>query len=405
MRLRVLILAALMPIVLWGALPLVSAGAPTRATATSIQKQLDATRKKIGRKKGTERLLTTDITRYSQKIGKLQTRIGGLQTRVDAIQTDLDARRADLVRVQDALRSERARLTRLRVRLGQSRRLLATRMVEIYKADAPGLVEVVMNAHGFEDLLERGEFLRRISENDRRIVDEVRAAKADATSVSTRLASLERRKQKVAAAILAQREQVDEAKQALVGTRHGLTTTRAGKQAALGRVQGDRQTLEHHEAVLQSEQRKVQAALAKAAGNPADLPAGSIRQGSGQMIWPVDGPITSPFCERRAWESCHPGIDIGVPSGTPIRAAMDGRVVLEQPESASGGYGNFTCIQHTQAMSTCYAHQERFVAGVGDSVKQGEVIGISDCTGRCFGPHLHFEVRINGAVTNPMNYL
>ena len=95
------------------------------------------------------------------------------------------------------------------------------------------------------------------------------------------------------------------------------------------------------------------------------------------MIWPVNGPITSPFCERRAWEACHPGIDIGVPAGTPIRAAAAGRVALMQSVGASGGYGNFTCIQHTGALSTCYAHQSRFARRSGASVSQGQVIGYS----------------------------
>jgi murein DD-endopeptidase MepM/ murein hydrolase activator NlpD len=120
------------------------------------------------------------------------------------------------------------------------------------------------------------------------------------------------------------------------------------------------------------------------------------------MIWPVNGPITSPFCERRSWESCHPGIDIGVPGGTPIRAALGGRVRLAAPTS---GYGNYTCIQHSASLSTCYAHQSRFAASAGQQVSKGQVIGYVGCTGLCFGDHLHFEVRINGAVTNPMNYL
>ena len=59
------------------------------------------------------------------------------------------------------------------------------------------------------------------------------------------------------------------------------------------------------------------------------------------------GPVTSPFCERRAWEACHPGIDIAVPSGTPILAAAAGRVALTQTSAESGGYGNYTCLQHT----------------------------------------------------------
>jgi murein DD-endopeptidase MepM/ murein hydrolase activator NlpD len=127
-----------------------------------------------------------------------------------------------------------------------------------------------------------------------------------------------------------------------------------------------------------------------------------IRQGSGRFIWPVFGPITSPFCERRSWEACHPGIDIGVPAGTAIRAADTGQVVLARPQ---GGYGNLTCIAHTASLSTCYAHQSRILVSPGQVVMRGQVIGAVGCTGLCFGPHLHFEVRIQGRVVNPMAYL
>ena len=122
-------------------------------------------------------------------------------------------------------------------------------------------------------------------------------------------------------------------------------------------------------------------------------------------MWPVRGPVTSPFCERRAWEACHPGIDIGVPTGTPILAAAAGRVSVVQPSGSSGGYGNFTCLQHTSALTTCYAHQQRFLVRVGEVVGRGQPIGISDCTGRCYGSHLHFEVRLDGRVVCPARYL
>jgi murein DD-endopeptidase MepM/ murein hydrolase activator NlpD len=98
-------------------------------------------------------------------------------------------------------------------------------------------------------------------------------------------------------------------------------------------------------------------------------------------------------------------MDIGVPGGTPIRAAAAGRVTLLQGAGASGGYGNFTCVSHTSTLSTCYAHQSRFATSLGATVSQGQVIGYVGCTGLCFGDHLHFEVRVNGAVTNPLNYL
>jgi len=120
------------------------------------------------------------------------------------------------------------------------------------------------------------------------------------------------------------------------------------------------------------------------------------------MIWPVNGPITSPFCEARAWESCHPGIDIGVPAGTPIQAAAAGTVSIAGPND---GYGNYTCLDHGGGVSTCYAHQNTIAVSVGEQVSQGQVIGTVGCTGLCFGDHLHFEVRVNGSVVDPMGYL
>ena len=123
------------------------------------------------------------------------------------------------------------------------------------------------------------------------------------------------------------------------------------------------------------------------------------------LAWPVRGPVSSPFCERRAWEGCHPGIDIAVPSGTPILAAAAGRVSIVQSSGESGGYGNLTCLQHTRVVSTCYAHQARVLVHAGALVGRGQPIGLSDCTGRCYGPHLHFEVRVNDQPVCPARYL
>ena len=110
--------------------------------------------------------------------------------------------------------------------------------------------------------------------------------------------------------------------------------------------------------------------------------------------------MTSPFGYR--WGRLHAGIDIGVPYGTPIHAAAAGTVVLA---GWTGGYGNYTCIDHGGGLSTCYGHQERILVSVGQAVGQAQIIGLSDCTGYCLGPHLHFEVRINGQPTDPLAYL
>src|SRR3954451_4990600 len=404
MRLGVLTAVILACVLLWAGLPLPTSG----QSLHGIQGKIEATRGKIGRKKGTEHVLASDIASYTRRINHLQARISTLASRELALQSDLDRKRAELEQVQARLRAERARLTRLRARLVLARRALAQRLVELYTSDQPDLVTVVLQSDGFAELLERGEFLRRISDSDRKIVLIVRAAKRDSVSSAKRLGDLERRQQAVTAAIFHRREEVRQVRDDLIGTRVGYASTRADKQHALVKVRSDRENLEGHLTALVSKQREIQAKLAAVAqqrqgGSLRSLPAGPIKGGSGQLIWPVNGPVTLPFCERRAWEACHPEMDIGVPSGTPVRAAAAGKVVLTQSAGASSGYGNFMCIQHTASMSTCYAHLSSFSAS--GSVSQGQVIAISGCTGRCYGPHLHFEVRINGAVTNPMNYL
>jgi murein DD-endopeptidase MepM/ murein hydrolase activator NlpD len=399
MRLRVLLACVVLPLLLWAVLPV---GSPA-TSLTNVQKKIQSTQGRIGRKKGTERLLTTQISAYNRRIEALQGKITTLGSREARLQADLDRKRALLTQTQTALRSERGRLVRLRARLLVARRTLAHRLVELYQSDRPDIVSVVMNAKGFADLLEREEFISRISDQDRQVITLVRTAKQDATSTSQRLDALERRQRQVASVVLARRNQLAAVKGQLVDTRVGYQGTRADKARALGTVRTSRHALEGKLDDLKAEQAKIEAALR--GPGVGSLPAGPIRAGSGQLIWPVNGPITSPFCETRAWEACHPGIDIGVPSGTPIRAAAAGTVALTQSEAASGGYGNFTCIAHTATMSTCYAHQSSIGVSVGQHVTQGQVIGISGCTGRCYGAHLHFEVRINGAVTNPLNYL
>jgi murein DD-endopeptidase MepM/ murein hydrolase activator NlpD len=402
MRLRTFAAGVVLPLVAWGASPLIADAGNPSATAASLSNKIQQVQGKIGRKKGTERVLTSEIAAYTSRIDRLQAKITRLRTRESVVQGALDRNRAELLQIQADLRAERARLLRLRKRLAEARAALATRLVELYESDRPDLVTVVLSAKGFADLLERTDFLHRISEQDRSIVSLVKTARADAIATAHRLDRLEQRQQTVTARILQRRQEITAVKQDLIDTRVGYAGTRADKQRALSHVRVEREHLEGNLSDLKAQQAKITRTLRQSQGQ---LPAGPIKRGGGTLIWPVNGPITSPFCERRAWEACHPGIDIGVPSGTPIRAAAAGRVALLQSEAASGGYGNFTCIQHTGAMATCYAHQSAFRVSLGQQVSQGQVIGLSGCTGRCFGPHLHFEVRINGAVTNPLNYL
>jgi murein DD-endopeptidase MepM/ murein hydrolase activator NlpD len=115
-------------------------------------------------------------------------------------------------------------------------------------------------------------------------------------------------------------------------------------------------------------------------------------------VWPVNGPLVSPFGMR--WGRLHAGVDISAPAGTPVRAAASGRVIYA---GWMGGYGNLVVIDHGGGLATAYAHLSSIWGG--GSVSQGQGIGAVGCTGSCTGNHLHFEVRVNGQPVDPFGYL
>jgi murein DD-endopeptidase MepM/ murein hydrolase activator NlpD len=392
-RLSLLLAVAVLPLALWAALPLVSSG----DSPQELQRQIERNRAKIEQRKGRERVLTSDISAASSRISDLQSNITVLQTKQVRLQTSLDAKRAELAQIQEDLRRERLKLARLRERLAEARVLLANRLVEMYKADQPDIVTVVLESDGFADLLERTEFLQRVSDGDARLIERVRGAKAEATATAARLDTLEKRAAEVAQAIEQEVKQVESVKVELVDRRDRYAAVRSEKSGLLASTRESRHELEDHVDSLEREQSAI---LAKLQGSSSPA-AGPIQQGSGGLIWPVSGPITGVFGETRPGH-IHAGIDIAVPIGTPVRAAAGGRVAIA---GWVGGYGNYTCIQHAGSLSTCYGHQNSIGVSVGQSVSQGQVIGASGNTGHSTGPHVHFETRINGAPVNPMNYL
>jgi murein DD-endopeptidase MepM/ murein hydrolase activator NlpD len=369
---------------------------PLPGRSAPLSSRIEQKRQQIERHKAKEGVLSTTIQRFSARIDAVQGNIAATERRLSRVQGSLDRQKQKLLEVRNQLEAARDRLARLRSRLATARRVLAARLVEIYKADAPDALTVILSSDGFGDLLERAEFLKRISDQDREITDEVRGLRDQAQHQAVQLADLEEQEQLAAERILRERDQVAAVENQLVGARDQLASARADRRGALSQVRSSRVALEGDLAALEKEQARVQAAL-QGAGQTFD---GPIRQGSGALIWPVNGPVVSPFGMR--WGRLHAGIDIAVPSGTAIHAAGSGRVVLM---GWVGGYGNYTCVQHTASMSTCYGHQASFATSNGASVRQGQVIGYSDCTGHCFGPHVHFEVRINGAPVDPMGYL
>lgn len=396
----VLLAGIAIPLALWLVLPLVSsAGLDERARR--VDRQISRKEGLIARQRGRERRLQGQVVRYSRTIGRLQDRLGGLRSREGALQADLDARLSELAAIQEDLRGQRALLVRLRTRLTVSRRVLGDRLVELYKAGGPDIVTVVLDSNGFADLLERSEFLGRVSRQDRRVIQRVILDRAQTTRTTKRLAGLEGRQRNLARQILARRNAVASVRERVVAQRDNFAGARSARNGLLSGVRGSRREAQEDVAALRRESARVTKRLQALGAGPSTMP-GPAGGGSGLMVWPVTGTITSPFCERRSYESCHPGIDIAAPTGTPIRAASTGRVVIAGPQ---GAYGNFTCVQHTSAVTSCYGHQSSIGVSVGQRVRQGQVIGAVGSTGRSTGPHLHWEVRLNGSPVDPANYL
>ncbi len=142
------------------------------------------------------------------------------------------------------------------------------------------------------------------------------------------------------------------------------------------------------------------AAAAERAGGRLDRGASAPTSAGGTLDWPVAGPVTSGFGTR--WGKTHEGIDIAVGSGTQVHAAAAGTVIYAGWMS---GYGNLVVIDHGNGLSTAYGHNTSLLVGQGAQVGAGAVVAMSGSTGHSTGPHVHFEVRVNGVPVDPLGYL
>jgi murein DD-endopeptidase MepM/ murein hydrolase activator NlpD len=381
---RRMALVALAAIAATAAVLTITAGAP----AQDLQSQLDQKRSQLEHAKSRGSVLSSTIQRYGDRLDQLRGEVATLRNRQAIVQAELNKKEAELKQAKD-------QLAVLRVRLKRSLKVLSERLVAIYESSRPDALTVILNSNGFDDLLNRYQYLSRIQSQDTSIAERVRNLRDQTKETVVRVRAARNE-------IADKKAELERTQAELAARQSDLAAARQQDQQALQQVQGTQQQLEGDVSDIQG-QIQAQLQAAQAASSVPAPPAGPVQgESSSGFIWPVSGPITSPFCEPRPWEACHPGIDIGVPTGTPIHAVADGTVSIAGPE---GGYGNYTCIDHGGGLSSCYAHQESISVSVGQTVSQGQVIGISDCTGLCFGPHLHFEVRVNGQVVDPMGYL
>jgi murein DD-endopeptidase MepM/ murein hydrolase activator NlpD len=374
--------------------------AAASAPAKSNSEKLEAVEAKIGKAEEREGVLTTDIAAMGDEISALEGQVSTLRNQEAAAEEELAAKEAELQGAEDELREALDRLDTLGGRLKRALVNLRERLVAIYTYGSADLTEVILSSEDYGDMVARTAYFDAINESDEALAERVRSLRDEAKKLVRQRKIAKLTIEDARDAIAAKEQRLETTRSTLESREGALLSARAERRQALKSIEGDR---DEHEEIATDLRAQIAQEIAEATGGVA-LPAGPLPSPSAAgLIWPVEGTVTSGFGYR--WGRMHEGIDISVPEGTPIRAAADGTVILEQSEYESGGYGNYTCIDHGGGLSTCYAHQSSFAASVGARVSQGDVIGYSGNTGHSTGPHLHFEVRINGAPTDPLGYL
>ena len=365
-------------------------GRPARAD------RIESLQQKIADAQVKESRLQSDIGTVEARIRELESQVGGVSTQLDSLQHDLDLQMVRLHKIRELYRFQTQQLDFFSHEYNVSVQRLNARLIQIYESDEqPSTIDVLMSSSSLGDFLEKVDYVRDIGSQDAVISTSVHGAKDRWHAARAKTAVTKKEVETVTRTIAVRTAEVRAEKQRLLISEKGLAAVRGRKKEKLASVQESKAEYLHEVAGLQAASRQVTAQLQSSGSSSY-----SSTPSSSGLIWPVNGPVVSGFGMR--WGRMHEGIDIGVGYGTPIHAAASGTVVYS---GWMDGYGNFVIIDHGGGMATAYGHQSAIAVGNGQSVSQGQVIGYVGCTGHCFGPHLHFEVRINGSAVDPLGYL
>ena len=373
---------------------LASVSASQRAGAASTEERIQALRQKIAAAQAEESRLASQIGLVESQIRDLEARVGNVSTKLEALERDLALHQERLAKIKRLFELQTERLNFLREQYSLALDRLNRRLVAIYQSEEVTTVDVLLSAGSFSDVIEQLDYLRDVGRQDLHISTEVNRAKVHMRDERARTAKTKRKVETITRTIAVRTAQTRTVRDRLIANREGLSAAKTNKAATLLSVRKEKQEFLREVAGLEAASNALAARLQSTGSSSYD----SSPSSSG-LVWPVSGPVVSGFGMR--WGRMHTGIDIAVGYGTAIHASASGSVVSA---GWMGGYGNLVVVDHGGGLSTAYAHMSSMAVG-GGSVSQGQVIGYVGCTGHCFGPHLHFEVRVNGSPVDPLGYL
>jgi len=317
---------------------------------------------------------------------------------VSALEAELSSAQARLDELTARLAQQTRRLERLRGEYRKAVAILEARVRAAYIDEPPDVLAFLVSASSFDEIIDSVELLSRIGRQDQRIATQVEKARIEAAAERKATIGTKRLQAATVSVISARTAEARVARSRLAGDRDRLATVESLKQSALANTRETREDFLHEVEALAAQSAALAARI-------RDAQEGAGSTGSGQpsaagLIWPCDGVVVSGFGMR--WGRLHEGIDIGCAYGTPNRAAAAGTVIYS---AWLGGYGNLIVLDHGNGLSTAYAHASSLLVGVGQTVSQGETVSLVGSTGNSSGPHLHFEVRVNGEAVDPLLYL
>ena len=348
------------------------AGAAAQAARTQLV-QAQATRQRMD----------ASLADVSSRLDAANQRLTAAQAEVDrlglvglVLQTKADATQKKLVKARNDVRH--------------------SALLLYQHGDGTQMIGLLGSADGSGQLVEGTQYLQRVSDKRQDDARRVTRLRAQLQTQQDAVAAQKQAADEARAQAADEKAQLDDLVAQQQRARDGAAAAEQAEHTALGTAVARYQEADDE---LQAESARIAAQLQSVGDGPS--------LGDGTFIWPVQGPITSPFGYRTdpvtGGSEFHSGIDIGASCGTPIKAAGTGNVI--SAGFNTGGYGNMTLINHGGGLSTLYGHQSSIIVSAGQNVSQGQVIGYVGSTGKSTGCHLHFEVRVNGNPVDPRGFL
>jgi murein DD-endopeptidase MepM/ murein hydrolase activator NlpD len=374
-----------------------AASAVRATTATEVQKKLEDARAKIDAAEKQKDSLTRQIGDLDGRLREIQKKLDGLAPQITAVEEKLSITQEKLALLREELRLKQLELRQAQAELRLEQENFARRAVLSYKSNDLDYWDILLASTDFEDLISRADTIHEFLLGDNELVGDLEETRDEVDAERDAVAE---REDAVADAARVLQEKSDELaalKAQQAASQADALSVRQEKQGALRGVNKDLKELERQENQLLAESQAITGVVGG---------SGSTGSGNGSLSWPVSGPVVSPYGYRihpiLGYRKMHTGIDVAVGYGVPIHSAGAGTVIYA---SWMGGYGNVIIVDHGDGLSTLYAHQSRLAVGNGARVTRGQTVGYVGSTGFSTGPHLHFEVRVNGNPVDPMGYL